>query len=164
MIRKSYSTARPGSPTYEDTSRYDRSLKLVLGGILLLTSVVGIILLFEDRVGALVMFGITIFDALLFKVILPQRFQIFEDRVRIVLGGPFAITLRFSNIREVKRAPAIKASAYWGIRLATSSKYVLEIVRKKGLSLVISPTTGDVFLEQLNQARKKHEISAFPSA
>lgn len=137
---------------FEDTPRYDAWLKFVLGGILALLFLSGVILAFEDIEASLVMFGATLFDAFLFKMVLPQRFQIFEDRLRIVLGGPFRINVPFSNIREMKRASAAKTFAYWGIRFATSSRYVVEIVRKRGLNIVISPAAGDIFLEQMNQA------------
>jgi len=84
------------------------------------------------------------------KAILPRRFQIFQDRVRIVLGGPFAIKFPLSDISEARSAPAGRAFVYWGIRFATSSQHVVEIVRKKGLSLVISPANADMFMKQLN--------------
>jgi len=138
---------------YEDTPKYDFWLKLILGGVLALTFVLGVILIFDDIGVALAMFGVTLFDALLFKAILPRRFQIFEDRLRILLGGPFAINVPFSNIADAKLASGSKAFAYWGIRFATSTHHVVEIVRKKGLNLVISPSHDDMFLEQLNQAR-----------
>jgi len=69
---------------YEDTPRYDFWLKSILGGVLALTLILGVILLSEDIGAALAMFGVTLFDALLFKAILPRRYQIFQDRVRIV--------------------------------------------------------------------------------
>ena len=100
------------------------------------------------------MFGITLFDALLFKAILPRRYQIFENRLRILLGGPLAINIPLSNIAQAKLASGSKAFAYWGIRLATSTHQVVEIVRKKGLNLVILPGNSDLFLEQLNQRLK----------
>jgi len=139
---------------YEDTPHYDFWLKLILGGILVLTFILGIIFISQDTEAAVVMFGITLFDALLFKAILPRRFQIFEDRLRILLGGPFAINIPFANIAEAKPASGRKATIYSGLRLATSSYHVVEIIRKKGLNLVISPAHDDMFLEQLNQARK----------
>lgn len=141
---------------YEDISRYDFWLKPILAAILALTLILGIVLIREDMVAALVMFGVTLFDALLFKAILPQRFQVFEDRLRIVLGGPFVINIPYSNLKEARSASGIKAYAYWGLRLATSSRNVVEIVRKRGLSLVISPVNEDMFLEQLNQARSQY--------
>jgi len=138
---------------YEDTPIYDRSLKIILAGILGATFIVAIILIREELEAALIMFGLTVFDALLFKAILPQRFQIFEDRLVIVLGGPFAIRIPVSNISDAKSVSGSKALIYWGIRFATSTRNVVEIVRKKGLNIVISPTNEDMFLEQLNQAR-----------
>ena len=138
---------------YEDTPHYDFWLKLILGGILALTFILGIIFISEDTEAAVVMFGITLFDALLFKAILPRRFQIFEDRLKILLGGPFAINIPFSNIAEAKPASGRETVIYSGIRFATSIHPVVEIIRKKGLNLVISPKNSDMFLEQLNQAR-----------
>jgi hypothetical protein len=70
------------------------------------------------------------------------------------MGGPFAINISFSNIEEAKPACGRKAMIYSGLRLATSTQHVVEIVRKKGLNLVISPSNDDMFLEQLNQARQ----------
>jgi len=139
---------------YEDTPRYDFWLKSILGGVLALTLILGVILLSEDIGAALAMFGVTLFDALLFKAILPRRYQIFQDRVRIVLGGPLAINIPFSNIRTVRTVSARKVFVYWGNRFATSTHSIVEIVRKKGLGFVISPANRDMFLEQLNQALK----------
>ena len=138
---------------YEDTPHYDFWLKLILGGTLALTLILGIIFISEETETAVVMFGITLFDALLFKAILPRRFQIFEDRLKILLGGPFAINIPFSNIVEAKPASGRKTVIYSGIRFATSIHHVVEIICKKGLNLVISPTNDEMFLEQLNQVR-----------
>ncbi len=152
MMVRSSSDFKTKVIVYEDTPKYDSWLKLVLGGILALMFIAGVVLIYQDITGALVMFGAALFDAPLFKAILPQRFQIFQDRLRIVLGGPFALNIPFSNIREVRAASASKAFAYWGIRFATSTRNIVEIIPKRGLSLVISPTHVDIFLEQLNQS------------
>lgn len=139
---------------YEDKPKYDSWLKFILGGVLALTFILGIVLLFEDIVVAWVMFGTTLFDALLFKAILPRRFQIFEDRVRILLGWHLAHDIPFSNIVDARSASGNRAFAYWGIRFATSTRFVVEIVCKKGLNVIISPSKGNIFLEQLNHIRK----------
>ena len=137
---------------YEDKPRYDLWLKVVLGGVLALTLVLGFVFLTVDIIGSWVMFGTTLFDALLFKAILPRRFQIFEDRVRILLGNPFALNIPLADISEVHPASGREAFIYWGIRFATSSSGVIEIVRRKGLSVVISPLNPDLFLEQAYRA------------
>ena len=41
---------------------------------------------------------------------------------------------------------------YWGIKFATSTGSIVEIVRHKGLNITISPTDREMFVEQLNQA------------
>ena len=70
--------------TYEDEAIYDLWLKLVLGIVLAVTFVGGLLLIREDLGATLAMLRITLFDALLFKVILPRRYQIFEDKVRML--------------------------------------------------------------------------------
>ena len=142
------------TPPHEDVPRYDFWLKLILGGTLALTFILALILISSDTTAAVVMFGITLFDALLFKTVLPRRYQIFEDRLRILMGWPFAVNIAFSNIEEAKPAPGGRAFAYRGLRFATSTRHVIEIVRNKGLNLVISPSKGDVFLDELNRAIK----------
>ncbi len=141
---------------YEDSARYDLWLKLILGGILACTLILGIVLLFIDLPGAWAMFGATVFDALLFNAILPRRYQVFQDRLKIVLGSPFSLSISLSTIKEVRPASGLKTFAYWGIRFATSASSVVEIVRSKGLNVVISPTNRDAFLAQLNQALKEN--------
>ena len=142
------------SPLYEDVPRYDFWLKVILGGTLALTFVVGLILISTDITAAAIMFGVTLFDALLFKTVLPRRYQIFEDRLRILMGWPFAVNIFFSNIEEAKPATSGKVFAYRGLRFATSTRHVIEIVRNKGLNIVISPSKGDTFLDELNSAIK----------
>ncbi|MFH1381479.1 MAG: hypothetical protein ABIH70_01135 [Chloroflexota bacterium] len=141
---------------YEDTPQYDFWLKALLIGIIAFTLIGGLILLPEDPTDALIMLGAVVFYALLFKAILPQRFQVFQDRVKIVLGGPFAITFYLSNIREVRPVSGSKALFYGGVRFATSTRGVVEIVPKKGLSVVFSPAHPDMFLEHLNRAMTQY--------
>jgi hypothetical protein len=144
----------PAFLLYEDTARTDTWLKLMLGGILVMFLVLGGVLLFQDKEDAFGMFGIAVFYALLFKIIMPQRYQVYSDKVRIVLGGPFAWNIPFSTIKEVRPASGVSAFAYNGVRFATSSKNVVEIRRSRGCNVVISPSNKDVFLEQVSRAMK----------
>jgi Bacterial PH domain len=137
---------------YEDEPRTDIWLKLMLAGIQAIFLVLGIVLLFRDTEVAFIMFGVTIFDAVLFRVVMPRKYQVYSDKMRIVLGGPFAWNIPFSTIKEVRAASGSKAFAYNGVRFATSSKGVVEIRRSKGCSVVISPSNKDVFLGQVNRA------------
>jgi hypothetical protein len=139
---------------YENAPRTDMWLKLLLGGILVMFLVLGSVLLFQGKPDAFGMFGIAVFYTLLFKIIMPQRYQIYSDKIRIVLGGPIAWSIPFSTIKEVRSASGAKAFAYNGVRFATSSKNVVEIRRSRGCNVVISPSNKDVFLEQASRAMK----------
>jgi hypothetical protein len=144
----------PAFLLYEDAPRTDLWLKLMLTGIQAIFLVVGIVLLFQDTEGAFTMFGVTIFYAVLFRLVMPQKYQVYSDKVRIVLGGPFAWNIPFTTIREVRPASRASAFAYNGVRFATSSRGVVEIRRSKGCNVVISPSNEDVFLEQVRTAMK----------
>jgi len=149
---------------YQDKPKYDLWLKFILGSIIACTFILGIIFISQDTEAAIVMFGITLFDGLLFKAILPRRFQIFDDKLRIVLGGPLSVSIALSNIAEVKPASGSKVFVYWGIQFATSTSHVVEIIRKKGLNLIISPSNPDMFLEQFKQAQNKVAAAGFEPA
>jgi hypothetical protein len=141
---------------FEDKPVYDKWNKYVLVGIIAIPLVVGIVLTAVDILGAAIMFGVTVFDALLLWCILPKRFLVYEDRIKIVLGGPFSYTIPFLDIVEVKQATRDMAVIYWGMRLGTSLKFQVGIERKNGLSVLISPSMENAFIEQLNQARENY--------
>lgn len=134
----------PAFLLYEDTPQMDMWLKIMLGGVLL----------FQDKGDAFGMFGIAVFYALLFKIIMPQRYQIYSDKIKIVFSGPIAWNIPFSTIKEVRSASGAKAFAYSGVRFATSSKNVVEIRRSRGCNVVISPSNKGIFLEQASRAMK----------
>lgn len=138
---------------YQARPVYDFWLKLVVAGTLALTLVPGLVVLYWNTELGWTLIGVTAFDGLLFYSVLPRNFQLFDDRLRITLGGPFAFNVPYDSIKEVRPASTETASVYWGIRFATSAKELLEIVRNKGMDVVISPADKDVFLQQLEEAR-----------
>ena len=141
----------PAYLVYEDIPRYEWSLKLILGGVLALTFGTGVWLIFVDVSGAMAMFGITLFDALLFYFVMPRRYQIYSTKVRIVLGGPLGMDIPLSTIKEARPAPSSYTFGYRGLRFATSSRGVVEIVRSRGWSVVISPSDRATFLARLGE-------------
>ena len=142
----------PGLFFYEDTARVDMWLKLMLTGIQAMFLVLGLVLLFQDTGVAFIMFGVTIFDAVLFRLVMPRKYQVYSDKVRIVLGGPFAWNIPFSTIKEVRPSSGASTFVYNGVRFATSSRDLVEIRRSRGCNVVISPSNKDVFLEQVRTA------------
>ena len=118
------------------------------------TLIPGIAFIYLSTELAWAMLALTAFDGLLFHAVVPRRFQLFEDRLRIELGRPFALNVPYDNIREVRPAQTEEAFVYWGIRFATSTKNLLEIVRNKGLNMIITPGDKDMFTKQLEQAQE----------
>lgn len=146
---------------FEDKPVYDKPNKYLIGGIIAIPLIIAIVVLPQDILGATIMFGVTVFDAILFWCILPKRFLAYEDRLKIVLGGPFSYTVPFKDIINVRQATKDMALVYWGMRLGTSLKYQVEIERKNGLSVLISPSMENAFVEQLNQARENYVEPVF---
>ncbi|MFC1954742.1 PH domain-containing protein [Chloroflexota bacterium] len=137
---------------YEDKPKYDLWIIILLCGIVAYTFIIGVIQISVNDREALTVFGAVLFEVILFWLIFPRRFQILSDRLRIVLGGPLAVNIPLSDISDVKSRTGIKAFIFGGIRFATSASHTVEIIRHKGLNMVISPTNDDEFIKQLNQA------------
>lgn len=144
-------TSYSGGLIYEAPAKYDLWLKLLLGGVTVITLGLGIYLLSIDVSASAIMFGVSVFDGLLFYLVLPHRYQVFEDRLRISLGRPFAVTIPFHAVKEIKLLPAGRSTVYTGLKMATSFKNVVEITRKTSSGVIISPVNRELFVEQINQ-------------
>jgi hypothetical protein len=115
----------------------------------------GIVSAFTSELEAfLVLLGEAVLFTAIFYFIVPRKYQIHQDKLRIVLGSPLAINIPLTTIKEARHSSGAKAYAFSGIRLATSTRSVIEIIRSRGMNYVISPQNGDVFLEQLNLVLK----------
>ena len=125
---------------YEDTPRYDRITKILIAAILGAFLVAGIVLLSYAVAAGMALFGDTLLVALIFYFVFPRRYQVFNTKLRIVLGWPLGWDIPLSTIREAHAAPGTARWIYRGVRLATSSGTAVEIVRKKGANAIISPS------------------------
>jgi hypothetical protein len=146
-------------PLHEDRARYDYWLRLILFGIPLILLTIGIILIPEDQEGAIAMFSGSLFTIFLFYFVLPKKYQIFEDKLKIVLGWPLCVNISLVNISDSQITSGRKVFAYWGIRFATSTKSIVEIIRKRGFNIVISPSNGPLFVDRLNEACKQQQMT-----
>jgi fumarate reductase subunit D len=142
---------------YEDKPKYDVWFRLLLGFAPTLTLILGVLFYFgvlsaetesKSRASGLALFGITVFVLLLYWAVLPRKFLVLEDRVKITFGV-FSFNIPFHTIKEVK---IIKGSKFFGFNSVTSFRSMIEIVRKRWTSVSISPDNRDLFLAQLNKA------------
>ena len=137
---------------HEEKAEYDSWIRLILIIPIGLFLAAIIFASKQDLEVSLVLFGEAALFTLIFYFVLPRRYQIYQDKLRIVLGAPLAINIPLSTIKEARHSSGFKAFFYFGVRFATSSRNVLEIVRRRGLNYVISPQNSEFFLDQLNQA------------
>jgi hypothetical protein len=144
---------------YQEIPRYGSWLKPLLHGLVTIILVLGLVFLFFSIEMAVFMFALAAFYGLMFFIILPRRFEIYEDKFRIQLGWPVAVNIPLSNIEQVRPGNAGDVWVYWGIRFGTSTTNVVEIVRKKGLNIIITPENAAEFIDQLNQAIARQSSS-----
>jgi hypothetical protein len=142
-----------GNLIYEDRPSVDWWLKLLLGGIIGFVIIMGVVMLETgEEEGALVFLIIAIFYFFLFRMMIPRSINIYTDKLVIQLSGPFSIKIPYSNIKSVSKAGGSKVFSGGGIRLASSTAYVVEIIRNRGMQVNFSPSGGDFFMDQLNSA------------
>jgi hypothetical protein len=144
---------------YEDTPSYDWITKILVAAILGAYLVAGIVLLFYAVALGIALFGDALLVALIFYFVLPRRYQVFNTKLRIVLGWPLGWDIPLSTIRQARAGHDSARWIYRGVRLAVSSGTVVEIVRKKGWNVIISPSNRETFLERLNDVLKAAQNS-----
>ncbi len=147
------------APVYQDIPKYDLWLKAVLLGTPIASFVMGLAFLKTDAGAAYGMFAMTLFLALLFKAVMPARYLVYEDRIRIILGGPFSISIPFSRIKKVRAGSSGLTPT---INLITSVRGTVQIDRIRAMSIVISPSRPDLFLEHLARYLGKDKIDYGP--
>jgi hypothetical protein len=96
------------------------------------------------------MFAATILMAAIYWAIFPRKYLILDSKFKIVLGGPFSFNIPFSNL-ETATEPE---GATFGINFPTcfSNERTVQIIRKKGWYVNITPSDRAPFLENLNKA------------
>jgi hypothetical protein len=135
---------------YEDIPRYDVYIKAIML-LPVFFVILGIYYLITGQVEtAIGMFATTILMAAIYWAIFPRKYLILDSKIRIALGGPFSFNIPFDNLETV-RAPK---GATFSINFATTffSQHAVEINRKRGLNVNITPSNRELFLENLNKA------------
>ena len=138
------------SVVYEESPRYDYLIKGIMA-LPVFFILFGIYYLYIGEVEAAIsMFATTVLMFAVFWAIFPRKYQILDSKFRILLGGPFSLSVHFDNL-ETARKPE---GATFGVNFPTcfSSDRVVQIVRKKGWNVNITPNDRALFLENLNKA------------
>jgi hypothetical protein len=146
---------------YEDKTKYDLWGKIILAFAPALLIVLGLLTYCgvlpteteeEARGSLIILFASAAFVLVLLWLILPRKYQILEEKLRIVLGGPFSFHIPFQTIEAAKHLSGAKAATFWGLNFSPVLKNVVGIKRKKGMNVTISPSNPGLFLENLDKA------------
>jgi len=135
---------------YEDNPHYDVWLK----GIMMLPAfflIIGIYYLVTAQVGSAIgLFATGVLMGAIYWAVFPRKYQILDSKIKIVLGGQFSFNVPFDNLETAGKPEGVSL----GINFATTflSQHAVEIKRKKGMKVNITPNDRDLFLENLNKA------------
>ena len=135
---------------YQDEPAYGLLLKLiiVIVPVALLAASIYVLSL-GDSSGGLALLVEAFIVGFIFWVVFPRRYQVYEDHVRIVLGGPFSVKVGFAKIEAI----GVTSRLTFSVNLVTKlTKSYVEIAKKRGLSITITPRDNDLFVENANRA------------
>ncbi len=133
--------------------RYDKGLWLVFIIVLLLPlGRAGFLVAADEFQWAWVMLGVTGLALLALWSMLPRAFELWPDRIRIVLGWPWGLNIPLNTIAEVLPAPGVAAWIRWGAMFATSFKTPVQIKRTKGMTVLLSPDNPVEFIGSVRKA------------
>lgn len=135
---------------FEDNPHYDAWLKgiMMLPIFFILT---GLYLVFtKDIKSSIGLFATAVLMGATYWAILPRKYQILDSQVRVVLGGPFSVNIHFYNLESAGKPEGVNLGANFATTF--NSEHVVELKRKKGITINITPDNRDQFLENLNKA------------
>jgi Bacterial PH domain len=135
---------------YQDEPAYGLLLKAIIvlvPGMLLAAGIY--VWSLGDSPGSLVLLVEAFIIGFIFWAIFPRKYQVYEDHVRIVLGGPFSVKVGFNKIKAIEVTSRLSFSVNF---VTTVTKSYVEIVKKKGLIIAITPRANDLFVENANRA------------
>lgn len=138
-----------GVPLYEDKPEHGLVLKLIM----LLPAVLAAAGIYHwftgDALGGIALLVPALIVGLVFWLVFPRAYRVYEDHLCIVLGGPFLVRIGFHNVKTIRVASGSSLSVNFCTRI---TRTCVEIVKKKGLSIMITPTIPDSFVEEANRA------------
>lgn len=148
---------------FEDGIKYDRWVKVVLVFPLILFIVLGILFYIDAKysnifpketarksmIAAIDLFFAVPLVLVIYRLSLPRKIYIFQDRIKIKFGA-FFFNIRFETVESINPSKGIMAIV--AISFITSLNTQIEIVRKGGWNVRVSPSQLDLFLGHARSA------------
>jgi len=133
---------------YEDKPKFDIWIIVILGLPVILMVIPALFMNVSDPETSISLLGTAAFIIVIYWIILPRKYCIMDDKVKIALGGPLALNISFNKIKIAREIRGIAA----GVNFATSFRNGVEIVRNRGMNVNITPGNRELFLKKLDEA------------
>ena len=135
---------------YQDEPAYGLFLKLIVVLVPAALLVASIYLLSSgESSGGLALLVEAFIVGFIFWIVFPRRYQVYEDHIRIALGGPFSVKVGFDKIEAIR----VTSKFIFSVNFVTKlTKSYVEISKRRGLSIAITPRDNDLFIENANRA------------
>ena len=88
-------------------------------------------------------------------LVLPRAFEVWPDRLRIVLGWRLVWNIPLEEIGEIRPARGLGIMVFWGVSFITSVKNPVRIKRKRGVDILISPEDPAEFIATVRSAQEE---------
>ena len=137
---------------------YEEKLKIGLSLKVLLMFTSGVIIGLTvwsfhtgETVGAWILSIVLVFTAVLLFAVLPRKYQIFSDKIKVVCGL-LRIDIPFGDVNAVEIRP--RSDIYGSLEAlrfgtGTGQKCIM-IKRKRGMNILIQPMNTERFMEMIN--------------
>jgi hypothetical protein len=86
---------------------------------------------------------------LVFSLIVPRKYQVYEDHVRVVFGGPFYYRIGFDKVKSIE---ATSETGFTMNLTSTIARSYVRISRTGGMALAITPRSNEEFAHSANDA------------
>jgi hypothetical protein len=133
---------------YEDKPPYDIRLRAIVILPVIIVFAAGLFIMDKEQEAANGLFITALVIGFILWAIIPRKYVIMEDAVAIALNSGIAISIPLNKITTARMAKGFIFSANFPTTL--SGKYAVEIVKRKCLSVVITPGNPDQFTRILN--------------
>jgi hypothetical protein len=118
---------------------------------LVLLAVSAYLWLSGDNSGGLSELVVAFVIGFVFWVVTPRRYQVYEDHLHLLLGGPFAVKIGFDQITSMGVTQSTGFHFTVNFTTTITNTYV-RINKKKGLSVAITPKSNALFVENANRS------------
>ncbi len=138
-----------GAPLYRDRPEYGHVMKAILAlPAVMLAAGIYYWSTGDASGGTGFLTGAGIMAAAYWAVF-PREYQVHRDHLRIVLGGPFSVRVGFENLKAI----SITSRSSAGINFVTKmSRTHVQIEKRRGIGIAITPTAAESFVEEANRA------------